>query len=332
MAPWSGMGGSRPFVRPTIPGLLIVSAIGLAGCDLVFDFERDPPPEFENYDRCGAFLYDEPLRYAAIANPTGGVDASGNPLPVLPWSWEDARFACQLRGMDLAVFNDLHELGMAPEAAAWPYWIGQQGTGTATQTVDGCPAIDTPAALRLVAADASACGVVAGPLEVTGASCDGVLPAGMEPAVVPGALCETPRPDHLDCLGRDPTTVTYVMSDDAMAYDAATSFCAARSGHLVVFETHDEWRYLSKQTHDRWERPFWVGAQLDGTQWTAVNGCYGTYSWTGGTPGKPSSGSCVTARTRIVDEAEPELSGTVLDGVEPTPCGDEKYYALCELE
>src|SRR3954470_21425726 len=132
---------------------LMVLALATTGCDVVFDLERDPPKKFESYDRCGAFLYDEPLRYASVANPKTALDIDGNPV-IAPWSWDDARTACKLRGMDLAVFNDANELGIGEEDAVWPYWIGQRTVGASEETVDGCPAITAPSALRLVAADA----------------------------------------------------------------------------------------------------------------------------------------------------------------------------------
>jgi len=308
---------------------LAVLSLGAAtGCDVVWGLVREPPPAVANYDRCGAFLYDEPLRYATVMNPTGGVDALGNPLA--PWSWDEARTACEYRGMDLVVFNDLHELGMAPEEAAWPYWIGQQMVGTATETVDGCPAVATPTSARFVAADVTACGVVSGPLEVDGASCDGALPAGTEPSVVLGALCETPRPDTVACVGGDPAFETYVMSDAPMTYDGARAFCSTKHGHLLVVETQAEWTLLSTQTHDSWERPFWLGSQLNATRWETVIGCPGTYSWTGNTPGTPPSGSCVATKIRPADDTGP--AGMVLDGVAATPCDDAQSYALCELE
>lgn len=310
-----------------------VALSALAGCDSVFGLEREPPPELAGYDRCGAFLYDEPLRYASVTNPNVIDDGQGN-ITTLPWSWDDARTACQLRGMDLAVFNDMHELGRGAEDAIWPYWIGQRAIGADEQTVDGCPAITTPIARRLVAADATACGVVAAPTEIVGASCDGKLPATMEPNIVTTALCETPRPDRIECLGHDPTRAIYILSEGPMSFGDAKSYCAQRDAHLVVVETHEEWLFLSKQTTEVWKQPFWIGAQLEGTQWRAVNGCLGTYSWTGGTPGKVDAGSCMAAQVRAVveDGGDPELAGTVLDGVAPTGCGDTQSYALCEID
>jgi hypothetical protein len=299
-----------------------LSLLVTSGCNVVWGLERDPPPEFRDYDRCGAFLYDEPLRYATVTNPSGA----------LPWSWEDARTACEYRGMDLAVFNDMHELGMAATPDAWPYWIGERMTGSSSETVDGCPAVNTPVSTRYVAADVTACGVVGAPLEINGASCDGALPVTMEPNVVVSALCETPRPDTVECLGGNPLDATYILSDSSMTYDAARAFCETRDAHLVVVETHAEWLFLAKQTKELWEKPFWLGSQLVQTKWETVTGCPGTYSWTNGTPGTPKTGSCVAAKLRVVDESEPDLSGTVLDGVEPTDCGDDHSFALCELD
>jgi len=313
---------------------LALSLLVATGCNVVWGLEREPPPEFKDYDRCGAFLYDEPLRYASVRNPTGGVDPDGNPLPILPWSWDEARTACEYRGMDLAVFNDMHELGMAPasEDTTWPYWVGQRMIGTTNETVDGCPAVNTPVSARYVAADVTACGVVGAPNEINGASCDGALPPTMEPNVVVNALCETPRADTVDCLGQDPLDQTYLLSDKSMTFDAAKAFCETNSAHLVVVETHAEWLFLSKQTKELWEKPFWLGSQLVQTKWETVTGCPGTYSWTNGTPGTPKTGSCVAAKLRVVEEGEPDLSGTVLDGVEATDCGDDQSFALCELD
>ncbi len=297
---------------------LALSLLAASGCNVVFDFERDPPPELEDYDRCGAFLYDEPLRYAPVTGP-GGV-----------WSWQDARTACKLRGMDLAVFNDVHELGRAETPDAWPYWIGQQMIGDTSETVDGCPAVTTPVSARYVAADATACGVVGAPLEVDGVSCDGALPVGMEPNVVTSALCETPRPDSIACLGQSPLEETYILSDRAMTYADAKAFCAAKDAHLVVVETHEEWLYLAKQTEESWKKPFWLGSQLEQGAWETVTGCPGTYSWTGNTPGAPQEGSCVAAKLRA--QPEPAPSGMVIDGVEATDCADDASFALCELD
>jgi hypothetical protein len=309
-----------------------LSLVAATGCDVVWGLEREPPPEFANYDRCGAYLYDEPLRYAQVVNPTGGVDTDGNPLPLLPWSWDDARAACEVRGMDLAVFNDMRELGMSSIESAWPYWIGQRMIGSANETVDGCPAVNTPVSARYVAADVTACGVVGAPLEVDGASCDGALPPGMDSTVVLSALCETPRPDNIDCLGRNPLDQGYIMSATPMSYDAANAFCKSRDAHLLVVETHEEWLFIAKQTKESWEKPFWLGSQFTERTWETVTGCAGTYAWTGNSPGAPKDGSCVAAKLRVVDEAETDLSGTVIDGVEATDCRDEQSYALCELD
>jgi hypothetical protein len=313
-------------------GFTLFALVATTGCDVIWGLERDPPPEFVNYDRCGAFLFDEPLRYASIRNPNVELDGDGNPIGIKPWSWEDARTTCQLRGMDLAVFNDQAELGMGAEDAMWPYWIGQRTIGTVEETVDGCPSITSPSALRFVAADATACGVVASPNEIAGASCDGQLPPPMEPDVVLGALCETPRPDSIACLGQNPLAVDYFLSDSALPYDRARGFCESKGAHLVVVETHAEWLHLSRMTKTEWQKPFWLGSRLDGTTWKTENGCFGTYSWTGGTPGTPASGSCVAAKVRVVDEPEEGLSGTVLDGVEPTACADQQSFALCEID
>ncbi|MBA3460446.1 MAG: C-type lectin domain-containing protein [Deltaproteobacteria bacterium] len=298
-----------------------------SGCDVIYGLERDPPPEFENYDRCGSFLFDEPLRYASIGNPNVVVDGDGNPIGLMPWSWDDARTQCQQRGMDLAVFNDQRELGMGAEDAAWPYWIGQRTIGTVAETVDGCPALTAPSSLHAIA-----CGMVTTANEIGGASCDGQLPPMMEPNVVIGALCETPRPDSIACLGQNPAAVEYFLSDSTLTYDRAKAFCASNDAHLVVVETHEEWLHLSKRTKTEWEKPFWLGSRFDGTTWKTENDCFGTYSWTGGTPGTPANGSCVASKVRVVDDPEEGLSGTVLDGVEPTACSEPQSFALCEID
>jgi len=297
---------------------LALSLLVASGCDVVFGLEREPPPELADYDRCGAFLYNEPLRYAVVTHDTAAA-----------WSWDDARLACHYRGMDLAVLNDTRELGMAPEEAVWPFWIGQRMIGSTSETVDGCPAVTTAVSARYVAADATACAMVGAPLEVDGASCDGALPPDMEPSFVTSALCETPRPESIDCLGQDPLDVSYILSDAPMTFAAAKQFCAAKDAHLVVVETQAEWRFLAKQTTEAWSKPFWLGSQFTQSKWETVNGCAGTYSWTGGTPGVPANGSCVAAQLRAsTDEDAP--ASMVLDGVAPTPCTEDLIYALCE--
>jgi hypothetical protein len=136
------------------------------------------------------------------------------------------------------------------------------------------------------------------------------------------AMCETPRPDDLACVGNDPAITRYVMSDAPMAYADAEKFCAGNGGHPVVAETTAEWQAIAHQEH-----PFWIGSQLHAGAWETTNGCPATYSWTRGGPGAPPDGSCVAART-----SEREDEGVVVDGVEPTPCEDGSSYALCEIE
>ncbi len=311
--------------------LVAVALVALAGCDAVFGLEREPPPELAGYDRCGAFLYDDPLRYAMVQSTNVVTDELGN-TTLQPWSWDDARTACQLRGMDLAVFNDMHELGRGIEDPIWPYWIGQRSIGGTEETVDGCPALEAPVAQRFVAHDTMACGMVAAPTEIDGASCDGTLPATMEPNVVTSALCETPRPDSFECLGQDPTRTMYLRSDAPMSFAAAKKYCADRDAHMVVVETGAEWLFLSEQARETWSHPFWIGAQLEGTQWRSVTSCYGVYSWTGGTPGTPASGSCVAAQLRVAEPTDETVSGAVLEGVAPTACSDAQTFALCEID
>lgn len=301
----------------------LVLSLGLSsGCDDVFDLNRPPLPGLENYDRCGPFLADEPLRYATIS--------SQQETP-MPWSWDDARAACKRRGMDLAVLNDASELGSVAVEASWPFWIGEQVIGGQIQTVDGCPATDTPITLRTLAANATACGLVAGPVETATTSCDGALPPDSEPSFVMTALCETPRPDHDGCLGNLPTPQQYVISGEPMTYAAANSFCGAKDGHLVVVETSKEWLFLSAQTSEKWQHAFWLGSTYRGDTWESVTGCPATFSWTGNNPGSPTDGSCVSAKTREVTGQEDGLNGVYLDGAEITAC-DDTSYALCEID
>jgi hypothetical protein len=297
------------------------------GCDRAFGLEGrvagpDAAPDAVPYSKCGAFLYDDPLRYAAIVNPF--ISETG---AAQPWSWEEARTMCRQRGMDLAVFNDEKELGTTTSPPTWPFWIGEQLADAAWTTVDDCPALEPTPPPGMV----NGCGVVNAPLDLGATACNGQLPPSSEPSVVLDALCETPRPTANDCLGNDPLATRYVRSIQPLAYAGAIEFCTKVNGHVVSFESHAEWLHVSKLTADEVKARFWVGSTFDGSDWTAGTGCPATYSWSGGTPGTPVAGSCLASTLRVNGEG-PESSGLFLDGVTPTECarGDE-MFALCEV-
>lgn len=304
-------------MRLILPMMLIAAA----GCDLAFDLERPPLPDgLLAYERCGPFLYDEPLRYTTITNPNGGE------LGPAPWSWNDARTACLQRGMDLAVFNDEHELGTS-DATLWPYWIGLSRTGSAWTTVDECPAM-MPAG-----GDANGCGVVSGPNSISETTCTGAMTNATpeEPQVVLGALCETPRPEADGCLGNSPATTDYVMSPTALAYSAARDFCRQQGGHPVVFETHAEWLAVAARVRDDLHQKFWVGSTFDGTRWKNDNACPADFVWAAGAPSRtPVANDCMGS---VVLELPDEESGPVmtLTGVDPIACSAPELFALCEV-
>lgn len=282
----------------------------------------DAAPDAAPYSKCGAFLADDPLRYAAITNPLVSEDGRAS-----LWSWDDARTMCRQRGMDLAVFNDDHELG-ATAPPAWPFWIGSQLVSSAWSTVDDCPAIAPLPPPGMV----NGCGVVTGPLDLRATSCNGQLPPESEQPVVLHALCETPRPTTNGCLGNDPLATKYVRSIEPVTYDAAIAFCKNVNGRVVSFESHAEWTHISRLTTATLKARFWVGSTFDGTEWTASTGCPATYSWHNGTPGTPAAGSCLASTLRVNGEG-PEAEGLFLDGVTPTECGRaDEMFALCEVD
>ncbi len=310
-------------------GLVVVAAVALGGCDRAFGLdEREPgpdaAPDAPPYARCGTFLYDEPLRYATINNPRVAPDG------VTPeaWSWDEARTMCLQRGMDLAVFNDEHELGMANESPAWPFWIGAKLDNATWSNVDECPALE-PA---VPPAMANGCGVVTGPVELGATACTGQLAPASEPVVVAAALCETPRPTTASCLGNDPLGTRYVRSIQPLDYASARAFCGDVNGELVVFETHAEWKRVSKLTNEQFKARFWVGSTFDGRAWNAITSCPATYSWKDGTPGTPIAGSCLSSTLRIDGDDNPEHQGIWLDGVTPTACDrTDELFAVCEI-
>jgi hypothetical protein len=312
------------------PGTAALAALLiLGGCDRAFgldDRDRvagpDAAPEVAPYSRCGAFLSDDPLRYAAITSPLVAEDGGA-----APWSWDAARAMCRQRGMDLAVVNDDHELGMAEVPPAWPFWIGAQLENSTWTTVDECPMLAPPPPGTV-----QGCGVVNGPLDLGVAACSGQLPPTSDPSVVTSALCETPRPMTASCLGNDPVATRYVRSIEPVDHEGAVEFCKSVHGHVVSFESHAEWTHVSQLTTDTIKARFWVGSTFDGTVWTTSTGCPATYSWHDGTPGTPAAGSCLASTLRVNGE-EPESAGLFLDGVTPTECSDaDEMFALCEVD
>lgn len=302
-----------------------------SACDAAFGLEGrvpapDAAPDAAPYTRCGTFLYDEALRYATVNNP----NATPEGVP-LPWSWDDARRMCQYRGMDLAVFNDEHELGMANEPPAWPYWIGEKLTNQTWESVDECPALEptTPPAMT------NGCGVVDGPVALGAVACSGQLPVVADPIgppVVAAALCETPRPTSANCLGNDPLGTRYVRSIQPLDYEGAKQFCDNVKGEIVVFETQEEWKRVSKLTNEQFKSRFWIGSQFDGTVWNTITSCPATYSWKDGTPGTPAAGSCLSSTLRVFGADNPEHQGIWLDGLAPTACDrTDELFAVCEI-
>lgn len=318
----------NPVVGKRIGGVM-VAVLAIGGCDRAFGLETREPapdaaPDAPPYMRCGTFLYDEPHRYATVANPRFAPDQ----VTPLPWSWDEARTMCLQRGMDLAVFNDDRELGMAPDEPVWPFWIGERLIDSAWSSVDECPALE-PATQPAMS---SGCGVVTGPVALGVTACTGQLAPLSEPAVVSSALCETPRPDSASCLGNDPLGTRYVRSIQPLDYAGATAFCDNVNGQIVVFETDAEWKRISKLTNEEFKARFWVGSTYDGTTWNAITSCPATYSWKDGTPGTPIAGSCLSSTLRVFGTENPEHQGIWLDGMTPTACDrTDELFAVCEI-
>jgi hypothetical protein len=296
-------------------------ALLLGGCDMLFDLTTvNPNPDGPVYDRCAPGGYDDPLRYNYVLTDTIGST-----------TWDDARRNCQLRGMDLAVFNDNHEMGMAPEAQ-WPYWFGVKSDATGWSTIDGCPAIGMPTpSIALGSADPM-CGAMFSPLTPNGSTCDGALvqtpPDG--PDHVLGVLCETPRPKSAACLPKDPTLETYTVSPTPMAYDAAKKFCEDLGDHLVVVDSHAELMMMSRLvSHGNIGAGFWFGATFDGT-WKSVTTCPAEFSWTDLGPsfiGDPFP-NCVSG----VLAMDLESNTMALQGMALASCGDPTKLAVCESD
>ena len=291
------------------------------GCDLVFSLDRPPDAPLDDgpipSDRCGPFLYDEPLRYTLISNPT---------TELAPWSWSEARTACRQRGMDLAVFNDAHELGSIVDDSMWPFWMGASRTGSTWSAVDECPALMPTGGV------ADSCGIVPGPNTISDTPCSGHVPNAkpQDPPVVVAAMCETPRPENDSCLGNDPAKTTYVMSPSAMTFAAARSFCADRGGHPVVFETHAEWLAVGKRIDDDLHERFWLGSTFDGTTWKSENACPAQYTWATGQPSEaPRADDCMGSV--MLDVSDDDGAHSVLTGVDRMECAAAEMHALCEI-
>lgn len=300
--------------------------LAITGCDIVFSLDRPPDAPLDDgqlpYDRCGPFLYDEPLRYAVIANP------STADTGFKAWSWTSARTACLQRGMDLAVFNDEHELGSVGEDISWPYWMGASRTGTTWSAVDECPA------MMPTASAADSCGIVRGPNTISSTACSGDIPnAKPEDApVVLAALCETPRPEDGPCLGNDPAKTEYVMSPGAMSFADARTFCAERGGRPVVFETHAEWLAVANKVNAELHERFWVGSTFDGTTWQTENKCPAHYAWASGQPSEaPRANDCMGSMVLEVPDGDGGPLHSTINGVDRMDCSATEMHALCEI-
>jgi hypothetical protein len=300
--------------------LIAVLAVLSGGCDVLLDLKTVEPPQTTTpYDRCAPGGYDDPLRYNFV--PTDMIGSA---------SWDAARTNCLRRGMDLAVFNDTHEMGMAP-SEGWPYWIGVYQTDAATwSTIDGCPPIGMPA-MPIAHADLM-CGAMFNPLDPNGNGCDGTLPVTSEglPTQMLGALCETPRPADGTCLPKDPTLETYTVSPTPMAYQAARQFCADQGAHLVVVDSFEENKLLGTMIGaGTVTSAFWIGATFDGT-WKSVTDCPPEFSWTALGPvfvGDPFPNCAAT-----VLAPDPESGKPMLEGIALAKCDDATKIALCESD
>jgi hypothetical protein len=280
------------------------------GCDFTFGIDGLGSDGSQGYDRCAPGGYDDPLRYKEIAQIM---------------SWDDARRACQLQGMDLAVFDDDHEMGRSP-AEQWPYWIGvREDDATAWQTIDGCPPVAMPAPAAAVQ-----CAAMFDALDPRGTSCDGVLvpPTENDPSAVQGVLCETPRPRTADCLPRDPATETYVVSPSAMSYATARAYCADRGQHLLEVSSQAELAVVSALVAGGTATTsFWIGATFDGTTWTAESACPVEYSWTDAGP--MFAGDPLPNCAASVIAADPDSGAPALQGMAVARCDDTRH-AICE--
>jgi hypothetical protein len=287
----------------------MVVMVAASGCDFAFPLEAPPAPDADlAFDRCSAGFAPDGLRYAMEDNPTA--DA---------YSWSTARSLCLVRGMDLAVFNDIHELGTI-DAESWPIWIGETVTASANTTVDGCPALGVTAG-SIPKASGDMCVAVMGPLALGATTCDGSTPLG--DGTVQHALCETPRPTTRSCL-RDPSLATYTISPTPMTFADARTFCLDHQAHVAVIDSGTEWRQVGAlATQNR----VWLGSTFDGTTWNTDTGCPAVYSWTSNRPDL-TGGTCLATSLRV--DGESQLS--IIDGMSATACTESAVYALCESD
>ncbi len=302
-------------LRWRIAGLVILSA-----CETVFPLEAPAAVDAgldaaePAFDHCSPSSID-PLRYAVITNPNIIVRPEGETMGT--WSWSEARSECQLRGMDLAVFNDGHELGRSEASFGWPYWIGELTGGTGWTAVDGCTPFTTAA---MHTTGGPMCAVVTDSLELGAFDCSGVT------EVVKAALCETPSPATAACVARDPALATYTASETPMTFADARTFCKGLNAHVVVTDSFEKWKRLSNLTHERHLSRVWVGSTFDGTTWVTETGCPAVYSWTETRPDLGSGATCAATSLRLDSDTQ-ELT---VEGLAVTGCTDGAVYALCE--
>jgi hypothetical protein len=299
--------------------VVFATILGATGCDVVFPLET-PDAGAPPYDPCGA-AYDDPgVRYALIDNPNTIAGPDG---PILqPWSWLSARADCQSRGMDLAVFNEVHEAGQVDAADGWPYWIGETVNPAGWAAVDACPPFFGTNAR---ASPTLQCAAITSALEVTPTSCDGVMVA--PETIVKSALCETPRPLTADCLPRDPALASYTVSPTPLSFDDARTFCSGIGAHVAVVDSLAEWNVISKLTLDGSLGRLWLGSTFTGTTWETETHCPAVYSWTNRKPDL-TGGAC--AATVVAPDTSEDSAKLRLDGLAVTSCNDGAVFALCE--
>ena len=274
----------RSFTLETMRRALLL--VALAGCDEVFAIStQDLPDAGAAYDRC-APAQPDPLRYAAITAAA---------------TWRDARAMCRLRGMDLAVLNDAHELA-GVDIEIRPFWVGEQHDGDGWTTVDGCPAATE------LATTGTQCGAVSDdPDAVSGTACD--VPLG-------AMLCETPRPDSATCVATGPSR--FATSPSPLTFAEAQAYCTAQHAHLAVIDTQAELLQVSQLGLTA---SAWLGAKLADGAWTTETGCPGVYSWTNGAPAPGGATAC--ASVTVID--------LQVEGMTAASCEADKFMALCEL-
>ncbi|MEO8698877.1 MAG: C-type lectin domain-containing protein [Kofleriaceae bacterium] len=282
----------------------------LAGCELVFplhegdevgmqDATVDAAP-IEAFDHC-APTSEVGLRYAAVANPGSSA-----------WPWQAARTECLLRGMDLAVVNDAHELASVDNEMV-PYWIGATVNASGWSGIDGCA---VGSAVAIPSATGAMCGIGTGLPTLGAVACDGTT------MTVNGALCETPRPTTAACLHDD--AATYTLSPTPLAFAAARDYCNVFGAHLAVIDGDAEWKQVAALAGITTKR-LWLGSTFDGTTWRTETTCPAVYSWSTGRP-DVAAGTCLATSLRF----DPDTQTTSIDGMAATACNEPEIYALCE--